>query len=310
MFPKNNSSAADRRRGRGYNTVTENMHEVNRMNGEKQRPLVNYHTHTWRCQHAGGTEEMYVRRALGQGFKVLGFADHTPWPYESGYVAGMRMRLDQLEDYLATVRALGEQYAGQIRIPVGLECEAFPHYFGWLSELKEKSLDYLILGNHYDLRDDADHDAFDEGGGFYFGRCTKPAHIRRYAQRTIEGMRTGLFDYVAHPDLYCHVYRQFDADCVAAARDLCQAAVALDIPLEYNLLGIQYHARMQAADKLGYPCSKFWEVAARYPVRAIIGFDAHAPEHLERLDLYDAALAFLRSLNIEVLPCLDKPGLS
>ena len=93
----------------------------------------------------------------------------------------------------------------------------------------------------------------------------------------------------------------------AVAEKVC---AALNVPLEYNLLGIQYHARMQESDKLGYPCPRFWEIAARYPVRAIIGFDAHAPEHLERLDLYDAALSFLRSLNIEVLPCLDKPGLS
>ena len=109
-------------------------------------------------------------------------------------------------------------------------------------------------------------------------------------------MQTGIFDYVAHPDLFCHVYDAFDADCAAASRDICQAAAALGIPLEYNLLGIQYHARMEELDKLGYPCSRFWEIAAQYPVRAVIGFDAHAPEHLDRLDLYRAGLSFLQSL--------------
>ena len=188
-----------REKGRGF------------MTDAGERPLVNYHTHTWRCLHAEGTEEEYVRRAIDTGFSVLGFADHTPWPYESGYVSGMRMRLDQLEDYLDTVKA--------------------------------SSLDYVILGNHYDGRDDADHDAFSDGGGFYFGRCGEPAHVRRYAERTIAGMRTGLFDYVAHPDLYCHLYPRFDAECAAAAEDICVAAKALDIPLEYNLLGVQYHAR-------------------------------------------------------------------
>ena len=274
------------------------------------RLLVNYHTHTWRCMHAQGNEEEYVRRAIGAGFSVLGFADHTPWPYASGFVSDMRMRWDQFPGYLDTVLALRKKYAGQIKIPVGLECEAFPAWLGWLKDLKAQCLDYVLLGNHYDATDEGDHAVFSDGGGFYFGRCTRPAHVRRYAQRTIAGMQTGIFDYVAHPDLFCHVYDAFDADCVAASRDICQAAVALGIPLEYNLLGIQYHARMQKLGKLGYPCPRFWEVAARYPVRAIIGFDAHAPEHLERSDLYDAGLAFLRSLNIEVLPCLDKPGLS
>ena len=279
------------------------------MSGEARHPLVNYHAHTWRCMHASGTEEEYVRRAIDNGFAVLGFSDHTPWPYESDFVATMRMRLDQLQGYLDTVRGLGEKYGEQILIPVGLECEAFPRYFGWLSDLKARSLDYLILGNHYDLRDDADHDAFSDGGGFYFGRCTRPEHVRRYVQRTIAGMETGLFDYVAHPDLFCHVYDRFDDDCVAASRDLCDAAVALGIPLEYNLLGIQYHARVTESDKLGYPCPRFWEIAAERGVRAIIGFDAHQPEHLDRVDLFQNGLDFLRGLGIETIPHLEGPGL-
>ena len=279
------------------------------MSNGNGRPLVNYHTHTWRCLHANGTEEEYVRRAVEQGFSVLGFADHTPWPYESGYVADMRMRLDQLQGYLDTVLALRRRYADQIKIPVGLECEAFPAWFGWLKELKARSLDFVLLGNHYDSTDDGDHTALSDGGGFYFGRCTRPEHVRRYAERTIAGMATGIFDYVAHPDLFCHTYERFDADCAAVSRDICQAAAQMNIPLEYNLLGVQYHARAVEQDKLGYPCSRFWEIAAQYPIRAIIGFDAHAPEHLERRDLYDAGLNYLHSLGIEVLPWLDKPGL-
>jgi len=277
---------------------------------EGRRPLVNYHTHTWRCLHAWGTEEAYVRRAIDAGFEVLGFADHTPWPYRSGFISGMRMRLDQLEGYLNTVRRLGERYAGRIRIPVGLECEAFPEYMGWLAELKARSLDYLILGNHYDLTDEGNHDAFDDAGGFYFGRSTRPEHVARYARRTIAGIETGLFDYVAHPDLFCHVYDRFDETCAAASRDICDAAVALDIPLEYNLLGIQYHARSSERDKLGYPCSRFWEIAAQRGVRAIIGFDAHEPEQLDRRALFDEALKYLTSLGIQTLSHLEGPGLS
>ena len=271
------------------------------------QPLVNYHTHTWRCMHAGGTEEEFVRRAIDRGFGVLGFSDHTPWPYESDFVAGMRMRLSQFPGYLATVRGLGEKYAGEIRVLAGLECEAFPQYLGWLKDVKAEKLDYVILGNHYDLTDEGNHNLFSDAGGFYFGRCTRPEHVRRYAKRTIAGMETGLFDYVAHPDLFCHVYADFDADCAAASRDICDAAVALGIPLEYNLLGVQYHARVDERDKLGYPCPRFWEIAAQKGAKAIVGFDAHTPEHLDRTDLHEKALDYLHALGIETLPCL--PGL-
>ena len=272
---------------------------------DRRRPLVNYHTHTWRCQHAQGTEEDYVQRALEAGFSVLGFADHTPWPYESGFVSGIRMRWDQFADYRQTIRDLGEAYAGRIKILLGLECEAFPEYMGWLADLKAAQLDYVILGNHYDGTDEGDHKHMTDAGGFYFGRSTLPEHIRRYAERTIAGMRTGLFDCVAHPDLFCQVLPAFDADCAAASHDLCAAAKALELPLEYNLLGVQYHARPIEAGTLGYPCRDFWQIAARHGCRAIIGFDAHSPAHLTRVDLRDRAVAMLEEMGIEVLTGLS-----
>jgi histidinol-phosphatase (PHP family) len=42
---------------------------------------INYHTHTTRCHHAAGTEREYVEAAIANGIKVLGFADHTPYPF-------------------------------------------------------------------------------------------------------------------------------------------------------------------------------------------------------------------------------------
>ena len=264
-----------------------------------QRPLVNYHTHTWRCQHAAGTEADYVRSAVETGYAVLGFADHTAWPYRSDFVAGMRMRLSQLDGYLSTIRALAEEYRDSLFIPLGLECEAFPEFFSWLRDLKAEKLDYALLGNHYDTND--------ETGGFYFGRCTRPRHVQAYGRTTLAGIETGLFDCVAHPDLYCCAYPAFDADCRAVARDLCAAAEALDIPLEYNLLGVQRLEAFRAGGGLGYPCREFWEVAAGYRVKAIVGLDAHQPQQISRRDLFDQARAELDGLGIEVLPYL--PGL-
>ena len=61
--------------------------------------IANYHTHTWRCRHADGTEREYVERAIEGGLKILGFSDHSPYPFPDGYDSGMRMRLDQVEGY-------------------------------------------------------------------------------------------------------------------------------------------------------------------------------------------------------------------
>ena len=33
----------------------------------------NYHTHTWRCKHAVGTEQEYIENAIAHGLKILDF---------------------------------------------------------------------------------------------------------------------------------------------------------------------------------------------------------------------------------------------
>ena len=72
--------------------------------------IANYHTHTWRCKHASGTEREYVESAIRGGLKILGFSDHTPMPYDGDYVSPVKMTMDQLEDYVNTILQLKEEY--------------------------------------------------------------------------------------------------------------------------------------------------------------------------------------------------------
>ena len=260
-------------------------------------PKVNYHSHTARCQHASGTEEEYVLQAIDLGLEVLGFSDHTPWPYTNGYVSDMRMPISMLESYLETVKALKEKYAGKIRVLLGLECEYFPAYMGWLSDLKAEHLDYIIMGNHFDTDDSQ--------GVKYFGSSRTPQQMKRYADAVIAGMETGLYNYVAHPDLFGRLYHKADADYIAVSRDICAAAKQLNIPLEYNLLGLDVYEFDRGRGGQGYPCEAFWEVAADTGCLAIIGFDAHhgiLPAHIEA---EKKAFDFLTGLGIKVVGDLE-----
>ena len=72
--------------------------------------FANYHTHTWRCNHAQGTEREYIETAIRAGMRILGFADHTPYPFPEGHVSGFRMRLNQLDDYCKTLTDLKREY--------------------------------------------------------------------------------------------------------------------------------------------------------------------------------------------------------
>lgn len=200
--------------------------------------LTNYHTHTTRCGHAEGTEEEYILTALRCGFKVLGFSDHTPWAYATpGFVSRIRMLPFQLDDYVLTLRRLRENYADKLHIRIGLEAEYFPAYLGWLREETERlDIEYLILGCHYDTTDEQDARAS------RFGGSPSTAHGRRYAEQVVEALETGLYRYLAHPDLFLNRVTAFDADAEKACRDICAAAARLDIPLEYNMAGLTLQA--------------------------------------------------------------------
>ena len=83
--------------------------------------IANYHTHTWRCSHATGTEREYVEAALARGLKVLGFSDHTPYPFPESHVSWFRMKTQELDDYVTVCQNLRREYRDSIEIHVGLE---------------------------------------------------------------------------------------------------------------------------------------------------------------------------------------------
>ena len=253
----------------------------------------NYHTHTERCGHAWGTDEEFVQAAIAAGYTTLGFSEHSPWPFVDGYQeldTRQRIPLENLDQYLEDMQALREKYKDQIEIKIGLECEYFPRYFDWLKTVRPK-VDYLLLGVHC-----SEHD---EHMSHYYARYNTPEQVEEYLRCTLAGMETGLFTYLAHPDLCLADNPDYDQVCKNAVHSICRRAKQLDMPLEYNLYGIDKQSRGRQKG-LGYPCRIFWETAAEYGCRAIIGVDAHRPVHLNRQRYLDAR-TFLESLGLKII---------
>lgn len=247
---------------------------------------VNLHTHTARCGHASGTDEEFVLAAIQSGYTKLGFSDHTPFPYEGGYVNHTKMPIDELEGYIHSVLSLKEKYAGKIEILLGLECESVPRFFPFLAQLRSR-VDYLILGSHGDW----------STGESYYGRVSDKWELHRYFASTLQGMESGLFLYLAHPDLMLGQYPAFDDTARYLSRELCKEANRLHIPLEYNIYGL---GKSKDSPGLGYPYSGFWEIAAEENVRTVIGVDAHKPQNLLDADI-PAVKAQLEAMGLTVL---------
>ena len=107
----------------------------------------NFHTHTYLCRHASGEPEEYVKTAIKNGLKVLGFSDHVPYPFTNGYHSGFRMEVSETPLYVNMIAELKNKYKDQIKIYIGYEAEYYPEFFDKMVE-NIKGCDYIILGQH------------------------------------------------------------------------------------------------------------------------------------------------------------------
>lgn len=249
----------------------------------------NYHTHTVRCHHAKGSDEDFVLAAIEAGFNEIGFADHSPWPYENGFASRIRMTADELEDYCSSINSLKKRYKDKINIRLGLECEYFPKYLPWLKEkIKKHGIDFIILGHHF---------CKDEPGQIYNGDIKTPEQLYTYCDDIVNAMESGLFMYVAHPEIFMRGYPVFDEHCREVSRRIIETAKKTNTPLEYNLLGFSHSI---SDGKQGYPYPDFWQMISEIKPPVTIGIDAHTPDAYLDKELFSKGIAAIKALGLEI----------
>lgn len=256
--------------------------------------IVNYHTHTARCGHASGSDEDYVLAAIKAGVKHLGFSDHIFYPnLKNEPFENVRGDYSLMDDYVDSLMKLKEKYRDQITIEIGFEAEYYPDYECYYRDLIENNkVDYLILGQHF-IRENG------ITGHFLFDPQDKQG-IRLYCNALIKGMKMGVYRYVAHPDLYMAGYDQFDETAQAIAREICQASLDCNIPLEINLGGLRkgLHTFTNSKQKrFLYPHFDFWKIVSEYGCKVVIGVDAHCPDDFEN-DMLFLALGLIEELHL------------
>ena len=246
--------------------------------------LYNYHTHTTRCRHASGTDREYVENAIAAGIKTLGISDHAPYLFKnSDYYSTYRMFTDELFGYAESVRALAKEYEKDIRVLLGFELEYYPDLhkdeMEFLSQVKP---DYCIMGQHF---------LGNEIGEIFCGRFDKPEQLSRYVSQVLEGLKTGDFAYLAHPDV---VGYNFPQEYIQKEYlRLCEGAKALHIPLEINLLGM--------LTKRHYPNKVLFEIAAKVGNDVVLGVDAHDPKYLNDKALVAEGKQMAKELGVKLI---------
>ena len=123
--------------------------------------------------------------------------------------------------------------------------------------------------------------------------------MMRYVDQVIEGLETGCFTYLAHPDLLN--FGGSKENYEKAADKLCAYAAKNKVPLEINMLGMREHRH--------YPNFEFFKIAARHNCDIILGCDAHEPKDVCDIESAKTALEWCRELGLNRIeyPELKKP---
>ena len=252
----------------------------------------NLHTHTFRCNHANGTEREYVENAIAGGLSTFGFSDHGPCAFTGEYYSGFRMAREAQDGYIDTLTALREEYRDKIDIKFGYELEYYPALFSETSKLiMRREVDYVILGQHF---------TNNETDGVFCGNATEDEGIfAGYVDQVNEALDTGFFTYVAHPDNFNFVGD--DAIYDKHYSRLIEHAKKVGIPLEINFLGLRWGRH--------YPKERFWQLCGEIGAPVCVGCDAHSPEDAADKVSFAKAVEWVKKygLNLVLSPTLLKP---
>ena len=253
--------------------------------------IANYHTHTFRCHHALGTDEDYVRSAVENGVKILGFSDHGCMIGPDYLKPDMRMRPELLPDYIYCIRKLREKYADQIDIHIGLEIEYYPEVFDDLIAFyRRNGLEYVLLGQHWIGKENT------PGQGY---RCFTPTdseeNLRIYTDTLIKGMETGIFTYLNHPDVIW--YTGPDEIFEKYMRKIARRAKELGMVVEMNLHGLR--------SGRNYPDPRFFKIAGEEHCKVIIALDAHDPHEFYEHENEEKGLAMAKEFGLDLVETVE-----
>jgi len=256
----------------------------------------NYHTHTYLCKHAEGKAVDYVIYAKKLGYKAIAITDHGPLSDEIlTHFTSRRMSYDEyINIYLDDIKEAKKETG--IKVYSGLEIEYFKSMDSYYKEFL-KDLDFLILGQHYYYFDNHYHNMYD------------PASIKSinaYKDAVIDGMKSGYFKILAHPDIYCIKYGVWDDECKKVAQLIIQTAIECNVLLELNANGIRNSLRKKmfyytndGHISYGYPKYEFWKLVSKSKAKVIINDDAHYFKYLND-DATKEAYLLAEELNLNI----------
>lgn len=244
--------------------------------------------HTPLCGHAQGEPSDYATEACRKGLEGIIFTCHTPLP--DGMSAEVRMKAEQLPEYVDLVAQCRAAFEGRCAVRLGLEVDFVPGYERALEEIiKSQPFDYVIGSVHPHLPEI--RDAFWQEDPIAFGKT--------YFALQAQAAETGLFDTIAHPDVI-KIVRWAGYDKVLMKEEFARFLDRLaetGVCLECNTSGL-----IRKVQEI-HPAPDLLPMIAERGIPMVIGSDAHRPERVG--DGFREGIEALAEAGFKELPVFE-----
>lgn len=266
----------------------------------------NYHTHSCYCD-GKETLRQYVETAVERGFTHLGFSGHAPVPFENSFAIANNRYLD----YCNEVRLLKEEFAGRMKIFLGLEIDYIPGVLDNFEPLVAMGgLDYCIGSVHLvnktpggDLWfiDGSKQQSYDEGLNNVFANNIKEA-VRAFFRQTNEMITSQRPPIIGHFDKVAmhNKERYFGTDedwYLNLVRETLELIKQYGCVCEINTRGL-YKGRYNDY----YPATRIIQIMNTMGIPAVVSTDAHQPDDLDK---FEGIYTLLREINYKTLVYFD-----
>jgi histidinol-phosphatase (PHP family) len=226
---------------------------------------IDLHNHTTLCNHATGTINEYIQRAIKLEVDIYGFSEHAPMYFDPYY----RLSFEDMNRYEQEVLIYKEKYKDDIQILLGYEVDYLKGYID-NRVVNNRDVDYLIGSVHF-----LDKWGFDN-----------PEFIGEYKNRDIDDIwqeyfdaieamaKTGYFDIVGHLDLI-KVFKYLpQKDIKVIAQKALKAIKEANMVIELNGAGLRKPIKEL------YPSKELLEVAYELDIPITFSSDAHSVEQV------------------------------
>lgn len=254
--------------------------------------MVDFHSHTYLCEHATGTPEEYIDSAIQKGIKVFGFSDHAPLP--DNLRDGITMYVHQTEEYIELISKLRNQYKEQIDIKIGFEVDYPLHNTFEKKYLTDERLDYLIGSCHFIEDWPFDHPDFIEK----YEKYGVDNVYKTYYQHLAEMVSSGYFNIVGHFDLVKKFGHRssvdFNDEIVKISKLVCKNNMAVEI----NTAGLRKPVKEM------YPSEQILKILYKENVPVTLGSDSHTPQEVAAD--FDKAIELIKKIGYRKVSAFSK----